>query len=248
MYDLASVFPTISASTSHPRHDSAAIAAAIHASVDNNNNNNSSSSYNNVPNEQRQQLPLQSLLPPAGAPCVVREQDQYMPIANVIRIMRRILPPHAKISDDAKETVQECVSEYISFITGEANERCHREQRKTITAEDVVWAMGKLGFDNYVEPLSLFLNRFRDSEHERTAAQHNEPIPMPRRGPSVDYGLFGLPPGPFGPVFNMGPQQGVFDPSIGGFLREGSGSGSGSSSQATGHNHLPGFDPFAQFK
>ncbi|KAJ7967844.1 Nuclear transcription factor Y subunit B [Quillaja saponaria] len=64
-----------------------------------------------------------------------------MPIANVIRIMRKILPPHAKISDDAKETIQECVSEYISFITGEANERCQREQRKTITAEDVLWAM-----------------------------------------------------------------------------------------------------------
>uniref|UniRef100_A0A803NYL4 Transcription factor CBF/NF-Y/archaeal histone domain-containing protein n=1 Tax=Cannabis sativa TaxID=3483 RepID=A0A803NYL4_CANSA len=73
--------------------------------------------------------------------CTVREQDRFMPIANVIRIMRKILPPHAKISDDAKETIQECVSEYISFITGEANERCQREQRKTITAEDVLWAM-----------------------------------------------------------------------------------------------------------
>ena len=50
--------------------------------------------------------------------CTVREQDRFMPIANVIRIMRKILPPHAKISDDAKETIQECVSEYISFVTG----------------------------------------------------------------------------------------------------------------------------------
>ncbi|KAJ8765077.1 hypothetical protein K2173_010556 [Erythroxylum novogranatense] len=99
----------------------------------------------------------------------VREQDQYMPIANVIRIMRRILPPHAKISDDAKETVQECVSEYISFVTGEANDRCQREQRKTITAEDVLWAMGKLGFDDYVEPLSLFLSRYRESEADRSS-------------------------------------------------------------------------------
>lgn len=38
--------------------------------------------------------------------CIVREQDRFMPIANVIRIMRKILPPHAKISDDAKETIQ----------------------------------------------------------------------------------------------------------------------------------------------
>ncbi|KAL0426855.1 UNVERIFIED_CONTAM: Nuclear transcription factor Y subunit B-6 [Sesamum latifolium] len=85
-----------------------------------------------------------------------------MPIANVIRIMRKILPPHAKISDDAKETIQECVSEYISFITSEANDRCQREQRKTITAEDVLWAMSKLGFDDYIEPLTVYLHRYRE--------------------------------------------------------------------------------------
>ena len=100
------------------------------------------------------------------APPPIREQDRLMPIANVIRIMRRVLPPHAKISDDAKETIQECVSEYISFITGEANERCQREQRKTITAEDVLWAMSRLGFDDYVEPLSVYLHRYREFEGE----------------------------------------------------------------------------------
>uniref|UniRef100_A0A6B2LWE7 Transcription factor CBF/NF-Y/archaeal histone domain-containing protein n=1 Tax=Arcella intermedia TaxID=1963864 RepID=A0A6B2LWE7_9EUKA len=42
-----------------------------------------------------------------------------MPIANVMRIMRKVLPKNAKISKDAKECVQECVSEFISFITSE---------------------------------------------------------------------------------------------------------------------------------
>lgn len=165
-----------------------------------------------------------------------------MPIANVIRIMRRILPPHAKISDDAKETVQECVSEYISFITGEANERCHREQRKTITAEDVIWAMGKLGFDNYVEPLSLFLSRYRESETERTSS-HKEP--MLRRS-VVDYGSLGM-GGPYGPVFNVGPQQGFYDPSMGGYFKDASGSSGGEAGPSSQAN-LPSFDPFAQFK
>lgn len=87
-----------------------------------------------------------------------------MPIANVIRIMRKVLPTHAKISDDAKETIQECVSEFISFITSEANDRCQKEQRKTITAEDVLWAMNKLGFDNYMDPLTIYLQRYRDIE------------------------------------------------------------------------------------
>ncbi|KAL3850964.1 hypothetical protein ACJIZ3_012846 [Penstemon smallii] len=44
----------------------------------------------------------------------------------MFRIMRKILPPHTKISDDAKKTIQECVSEYMSFITAEANDHCQR--------------------------------------------------------------------------------------------------------------------------
>ncbi|PKU88145.1 Nuclear transcription factor Y subunit B-9 [Dendrobium catenatum] len=103
-----------------------------------------------------------------------------MPIANVIRIMRKVLPTHAKISDDAKETIQECVSEYISFITSEANERCQREQRKTITAEDVLWAMSKLGFDDYVEPLSVHLQRYREHEGDHRGSIRGEPIQLKR--------------------------------------------------------------------
>ena len=49
----------------------------------------------------------------------VREQDRYLPIANISRIMKKALPANGKIAKDAKDTVQECVSEFISFITSE---------------------------------------------------------------------------------------------------------------------------------
>ncbi|RRT79574.1 hypothetical protein BHE74_00006268 [Ensete ventricosum] len=49
----------------------------------------------------------------------VREQDRFLPIANIIRIMKKALPANAKIAKDAKETMQECVSEFISFVTSE---------------------------------------------------------------------------------------------------------------------------------
>ncbi|CAL9241438.1 unnamed protein product [Arabidopsis halleri] len=134
--------------------------------------------------------------------CTVREQDRFMPIANVIRIMRRILPAHAKISDDSKETIQECVSEYISFITGEANERCQREQRKTITAEDVLWAMSKLGFDDYIEPLTLYLHRYRELEGERgvscgagSVSMTNGLVVKRPNGTMTEYGAYGPVPG-----------------------------------------------------
>ncbi|KAL2466906.1 Nuclear transcription factor Y subunit B-3 [Abeliophyllum distichum] len=98
-----------------------------------------------------------------------REQDRLLPIANVSRIMKKALPANAKISKDAKETVQECVSEFISFITGEASDKCQREKRKTINGDDLLWAMTTLGFEDYVEPLKIYLQRFRDMEGEKSA-------------------------------------------------------------------------------
>ncbi|KAE9610268.1 putative transcription factor Hap3/NF-YB family [Lupinus albus] len=96
-----------------------------------------------------------------------KEQDRFLPIANVSRIMKKALPANAKISKEAKETVQECVSEFISFITGEASDKCQREKRKTINGDDLLWAMTTLGFENYVGPLKVYLNNFRETEGEK---------------------------------------------------------------------------------
>ncbi|KAJ2351335.1 transcriptional activator hap3 [Coemansia sp. RSA 2618] len=93
----------------------------------------------------------------------IKEQDRFLPIANVARIMKRALPENAKIAKEAKETVQECVSEFISFITSEASDRCQQEKRKTINGEDILWAMQSLGFENYAEVLKTYLNKYRES-------------------------------------------------------------------------------------
>jgi nuclear transcription Y subunit beta len=87
----------------------------------------------------------------------VREQDRYLPVANIARIMKRVLPANEKVAKDAKEAVQECVSEFISFITSEASDRCKQEKRKTINGDDILWAMGTLGFDEYGSPLKTYL-------------------------------------------------------------------------------------------
>jgi histone H3/H4 len=44
--------------------------------------------------------------------------------APVARIMKTALPENAKIAKEAKECMQECVSEFISFITSEGPSRC----------------------------------------------------------------------------------------------------------------------------
>ncbi|XP_012846005.1 PREDICTED: nuclear transcription factor Y subunit B-8-like [Erythranthe guttata] len=92
---------------------------------------------------------------------VKREAVQYMPTTNITRIMRCVLPAHVNIADDAKEAIQVCVSEFINFVTAEANNRCRRDYRKTVTPEDVLAAMTSLGFGDYIEPLVIFLNKHR---------------------------------------------------------------------------------------
>ncbi|PWA92834.1 nuclear transcription factor Y subunit B-4 [Artemisia annua] len=101
---------------------------------------------------------------------MVDEHDRMLPIANVGRIMKQILPPTAKISKEARETMQECASEFISFVTGEASEKCHKENRKTLNGDDICWALASLGFDDHSSAVVRYLNKFREFERERTAA------------------------------------------------------------------------------
>jgi nuclear transcription Y subunit beta len=99
-------------------------------------------------------------LPLVPAPeLAIREKGRLIPIASLVRVMRRVLPPQAKVSDDSKELMQECVSEFISFVTGEANEWCQGDHRTTVTGEDVIWAMVRLGFDDYVTALRAYVRR-----------------------------------------------------------------------------------------
>jgi histone H3/H4 len=84
-------------------------------------------------------------------------------IANVARIMKSSVPGTAKISKEAKECVQECVSEFISFITSEAAEKCQMEKRKTIGGEDILYSMVSLGFENYAETLKIHLAKLRQA-------------------------------------------------------------------------------------
>ncbi|CAO3631341.1 unnamed protein product [Mucor hiemalis] len=105
----------------------------------------------------------------------IKEQDRFLPIANVARIMKKALPENAKIAKEAKECVQECVSEFISFITSEASDRCQQEKRKTINGEDILWAMQSLGFENYTEALKIYLGKYRETTKiERTTTTGKE--------------------------------------------------------------------------
>ncbi|KAL0915010.1 hypothetical protein M5K25_015406 [Dendrobium thyrsiflorum] len=91
-----------------------------------------------------------------------RTPEGFLPITNIFRIMKKVLPRNGKITKDAKETMQECVTEFISFITSETSEMLQNEKRKTINGDDILRAMTTLGFDDYIAPLRMYLRKYRE--------------------------------------------------------------------------------------
>ncbi|KAH7162817.1 histone-fold-containing protein [Dactylonectria estremocensis] len=104
--------------------------------------------------------------------------------APVARIMKNALPENAKIAKEAKECMQECVSEFISFITSEASEKCQQEKRKTVNGEDILFAMTSLGFENYAEALKVYLSKYREQQNQsnRDRVLENTTWPGPMMG------------------------------------------------------------------
>ena len=76
--------------------------------------------------------------------------------------MKQALPSDTKISKEARECVQECVSEFIAFITCESCEITQTEKRKTINGEDVIKAMENLNFVSYLELVEFYNRRYKE--------------------------------------------------------------------------------------
>ena len=104
----------------------------------------------------------------------INEYDNYLPLANIGRIIKNNLPKDVKLSKSSKETFQECVSEFISFITSEANEKCNIEKRKIIKGEDIIYALNNLGFEKYCPILELYLDKYKQSQSNNCNHEDNK--------------------------------------------------------------------------
>lgn len=92
----------------------------------------------------------------------IDEADRHLPVANISRIMKKVLPTNAQVSKDTKSYIQLCVSEFISFITSEASDKCMQEKRKTINGDvrfDILLCSHLLHFEyHYI----LTFNNYND--------------------------------------------------------------------------------------
>lgn len=90
------------------------------------------------------------------------EQDKTLPLNNVANIMKSVLPEGTKVSKEAKQLMQECCSELISFITSEATEIVSLNKRKTVMGDDIISSLYGLGFENYGEIVKIYLQKYRE--------------------------------------------------------------------------------------
>ncbi|KAL1827923.1 hypothetical protein ACET3Z_006335 [Daucus carota] len=150
--------------------------------------------------------------------------EDLVPAANVIGLMRTNIPNQGEISADAVQSVQQCVIKFIRYVTAETKTRCGEGMSTTMTAQDVLIALNKLGFGHYIGPLFTYLNRFQ--EFQANQGPSGEPLVIRR---TLQPGGMGI-AASFAPGFEV---EGVM--TMGGLMGDGQNDApSGSAADSTG--------------
>ncbi|SPQ99503.1 Transcription factor CBF/NF-Y/archaeal histone domain-containing protein [Plasmodiophora brassicae] len=87
--------------------------------------------------------------------------EPLLPLPTIGRNIRSCLPPHAKVACGVKDGVREYVTEFLGFLTSECSDRMRRQNRKTITAQDVLLSVEAVGFAGFVPDLRRHDNETR---------------------------------------------------------------------------------------
>ncbi|KAK2551713.1 Protein Dr1 [Acropora cervicornis] len=78
------------------------------------------------------------------------DDDVTLPRAAVNKMIKEMIP-NVRVSNDARELILNCCTEFIHLVSSEANEICNRQLKKTILPEHVFQALQGLGFTSYIE-------------------------------------------------------------------------------------------------
>eukprot|EP01114_Cavostelium_apophysatum_P011985 TRINITY_DN2660_c0_g1_i1.p1 TRINITY_DN2660_c0_g1~~TRINITY_DN2660_c0_g1_i1.p1 ORF type:complete len:357 (+),score=69.42 TRINITY_DN2660_c0_g1_i1:23-1072(+) len=93
---------------------------------------------------------------------LLKEQDLFLPKQNIRKVMMKVLPPTAKISKEALECMQECTTEFILFVLGEAVDISNEQKKRTLGSYCVLRAFSNLGLDNYADAMKIFLEKYQE--------------------------------------------------------------------------------------
>lgn len=95
-----------------------------------------------------------------------QEDDLSLPRAAVNKMIKEMIP-NIRISNDARELVLNCCTEFIHLIASESNEICNKQTKKTISPDHVISALNSLGFQDYVKDVEGVYKQFKTQTQKR---------------------------------------------------------------------------------
>ncbi|XP_028754975.1 nuclear transcription factor Y subunit B-1-like [Neltuma alba] len=107
-----------------------------------------------------------------GGDVRVLDENMLFTMANITRIMKKVLPDGTRITQDAKELVQVSATEFIFFIMSGAHQNFpNTDERRSLTGDDILQAMDLMGFHMYSTLLARYLYKYREwDENQRQMA------------------------------------------------------------------------------
>jgi len=109
----------------------------------------------------------------------VPDEDVTLPRAAVNKMIKEMIP-NVRVSNDARELILNCCTEFIHLVSSEANEICNRQLKKTILPEHVFQALQGLGFHSYIEEVRSVLQECKtQAANKRRASTRLENLGIP---------------------------------------------------------------------
>ncbi len=87
--------------------------------------------------------------------------EESIPRSVILRIVKKILPSVATVSEECLEKMQICVASFISLISSEAGICAHVNNNNAVLGTDIVASLGSLGFDDYSQIALAYTNAYR---------------------------------------------------------------------------------------
>lgn len=82
-----------------------------------------------------------------------RVEDLNLPNAVVSRLIKDSLPDGVNVSKEARLALAKAASIFVLFLTSASNNVATKNNRKTISAPDVLQALQDTDFEGFIEPL-----------------------------------------------------------------------------------------------
>eukprot|EP01134_Creolimax_fragrantissima_P001362 CFRG1362T1 len=94
-----------------------------------------------------------------------KDDDVTLPRATVYKIIKELMPSDMRITNETRELLIECCTEFIHLIATESNDVCAKTGKKTIGPDHVIEGLKNLGFEHYLTNVHMVLE---DHKEEKT--------------------------------------------------------------------------------